>query len=154
LIPVPYDVAWKALEERAFQGVEGTFVHPFDDHNFIAGPAPFGIADAVSDRQRAVCSPSKWRSLMRLGHSVFSFLVAGALLGAPSYAADARKDVVRHGQHARHLKDLLRPQDGDGAGILLAPSACGGSCVPHGSIIEWIRAQMNGLLGGSSSTAA
>src|SRR6266853_2951865 len=39
LVPVPYDVAWKALEERSFPGVEGTFVHPFDDHNFIAGHA-------------------------------------------------------------------------------------------------------------------
>src|ERR1044071_6874732 len=34
--PVPYDVAWKAVGERAYPGVEGTFVHPFDDHNFIA----------------------------------------------------------------------------------------------------------------------
>src|SRR5438094_4898613 len=25
LIPVPYDVAWKALEERSFPGAEGTF---------------------------------------------------------------------------------------------------------------------------------
>src|SRR4029079_318353 len=39
LIPVPYDVAWKALEERSFPGAVGTFVHPFDDHNFIAGHA-------------------------------------------------------------------------------------------------------------------
>jgi threonine dehydratase len=39
LIPVPYDVAWKALEERSFSGAEGTFVHQFDDHNFIAGHA-------------------------------------------------------------------------------------------------------------------
>src|SRR2546425_2428409 len=37
LIPVPYDIAWKALEERSYPGAEGTFVHPFDDHNFIAG---------------------------------------------------------------------------------------------------------------------
>ena len=37
LIPVPYDLAWKALEERSYPGAEGTFVHPFDDHNFIAG---------------------------------------------------------------------------------------------------------------------
>src|SRR5437762_12120601 len=37
LIPVPYDVAWKALEKRSFPGAEGTFVHPFDDDNFIAG---------------------------------------------------------------------------------------------------------------------
>src|SRR5436853_5907874 len=36
LIPVPYDIAWKALEDRSYPGAEGTFVHPFDDHNFIA----------------------------------------------------------------------------------------------------------------------
>src|SRR5216117_2375154 len=34
LIPVPFDVAWNAMEERAFDGIEGTFVHPFDDQNF------------------------------------------------------------------------------------------------------------------------
>ena len=43
LFPVPFDVAWKALEERSFSGVEGTFVHPFDDHNFIAGHATMGL---------------------------------------------------------------------------------------------------------------
>jgi threonine dehydratase len=37
LILVAYDVAWKALDERSFPGAEGTFIHPFDDHNFIAG---------------------------------------------------------------------------------------------------------------------
>jgi len=43
LVPVPYSVAWKALEERSYAGVEGTFVHPFDDHNFIAGHATMGF---------------------------------------------------------------------------------------------------------------
>src|SRR6267143_3516831 len=43
LIPVPYEAAWKALDERAFPGVDGTFVHPFDDHNFIAGHATMGL---------------------------------------------------------------------------------------------------------------
>ncbi len=43
LVPVPYEVAWQALEERAYPGVEGTFVHPFDDHNFIAGHATIGL---------------------------------------------------------------------------------------------------------------
>ena len=43
LIPVSFDVAWKALEERSFPGVAGTFVHPFDDHNFIAGHATMGL---------------------------------------------------------------------------------------------------------------
>jgi threonine dehydratase len=43
LIPVPYEVAWKALEERSYPGAEGTFVHPFDDHNFITGHATMGL---------------------------------------------------------------------------------------------------------------
>lgn len=43
LVPVPYEVAWKALEERAYAGVTGTFVHPFDDHNFIAGHGTMGL---------------------------------------------------------------------------------------------------------------
>ena len=43
LIPVSYNVAWKALEERAFPGIDATFVHPFDDHDFIAGHATMGL---------------------------------------------------------------------------------------------------------------
>src|SRR5437868_15453149 len=31
LIPVPYEIAWKAIDERSFPGVDGTFIHPFDD---------------------------------------------------------------------------------------------------------------------------
>jgi threonine dehydratase len=43
LIPVPYDIAWKALEERSYPGADGTFVHPFDDHNFITGHGTMGL---------------------------------------------------------------------------------------------------------------
>ena len=43
LIPVSYDAAWKALDERSFPGADGTFIHPFDDDNFIAGHATMGL---------------------------------------------------------------------------------------------------------------
>ena len=43
LILVPYEAAWRALGDRAYPGVEGTFVHPFDDHNFIAGHSTMGF---------------------------------------------------------------------------------------------------------------
>ncbi len=43
LVPVSYDVAWQTLEARSYPGVEGTFVHPFDDHNFIAGHGTMGL---------------------------------------------------------------------------------------------------------------
>src|SRR6266704_3049244 len=43
LIPVPYDIAWKAHEERSYPGAEGTFIHPFDDDNFMAGHGTMGL---------------------------------------------------------------------------------------------------------------
>ncbi len=43
LVSVTYDAAWKALDERSFPGMDGTFIHPFDDHNFIAGHATMGL---------------------------------------------------------------------------------------------------------------
>ncbi|HEV2976813.1 MAG TPA: pyridoxal-phosphate dependent enzyme [Casimicrobiaceae bacterium] len=53
LIPVSYNVAWKALEERSYPGAAGTFVHPFDDHNFIAGHATMGL-EILEDAPDAV----------------------------------------------------------------------------------------------------
>src|SRR5216117_2643141 len=43
LIPLPYEIAWKALDERSFPEVGGTFIHPFDDDNFIAGHGTMGL---------------------------------------------------------------------------------------------------------------
>jgi threonine dehydratase len=43
LVKAPFDACWKAMESRSFPGVEGTFVHPFDDHDFIAGNATAGL---------------------------------------------------------------------------------------------------------------
>src|SRR5262252_970118 len=58
LIPVPYEVAWKALEERSFPGVDGTFVHPFDDDDFIAGHGTMGleILEDVPDAAAVIAS--------------------------------------------------------------------------------------------------
>jgi threonine dehydratase len=43
LIPVPFDRAWQAMEERAYPGMDGTFIHPFDDDDFIAGHGTMGL---------------------------------------------------------------------------------------------------------------
>lgn len=43
LVLVPYARAWQALDERAYPGVDGTFIHPFDDQNFITGHATMGL---------------------------------------------------------------------------------------------------------------
>jgi threonine dehydratase len=43
IVPVSYDDAWKAAETHAFEGLDGTFIHPFDNHDFIAGHATMGL---------------------------------------------------------------------------------------------------------------
>jgi threonine dehydratase len=58
LVPVSYDEAWRALDARAYPGVEGTFVHPFDDHDFIAGHATMGleILEDAPDTQAVIAA--------------------------------------------------------------------------------------------------
>jgi threonine dehydratase len=43
LVKAPFDACWRAMDERAFPGVEGTFVHPFDDQDFVTGNATVGL---------------------------------------------------------------------------------------------------------------
>lgn len=43
LVKAPFDACWQAMERRTFPGVGGTFVHPFDDDDFIAGNATVGL---------------------------------------------------------------------------------------------------------------
>lgn len=43
IIPVSYEQAWEAAEAHAFDGLDGTFIHPFDNHDFIAGHGTMGL---------------------------------------------------------------------------------------------------------------
>src|SRR3954452_15989786 len=43
IIPVSYEQAWVAAEAHEFEGLEGTFVHPFDNYDFIAGHGTMGL---------------------------------------------------------------------------------------------------------------
>src|SRR6266581_3616294 len=43
LIPVPYEAAWKALDDRAFKGEDGNIIHQLEDENFIAGHGTMGL---------------------------------------------------------------------------------------------------------------
>ena len=43
IVPVSYEEAWRAAEAHAFEGMDGTFIHPFDNHDFIAGHGTMGL---------------------------------------------------------------------------------------------------------------
>ncbi len=43
VLKVPFDDWWRAFEERAYPGVEGTFIHAFDDLHVMAGNGTIGL---------------------------------------------------------------------------------------------------------------
>ena len=43
IVPVSYEQAWQAAEAHAFDGMDGTFVHPFDNQDFVTGHATMGL---------------------------------------------------------------------------------------------------------------
>ncbi|MGH7016333.1 MAG: threonine ammonia-lyase [Caulobacteraceae bacterium] len=72
LIPVPFERAWRALEEHAFPGIEATLVHPFDDHDFIAGHATMGleILEDAPDAQAVIAAIGGGGLLTALGSAL------------------------------------------------------------------------------------
>ncbi len=92
LMPVPYEVAWKALDERSYPGVEGTFVHPFDDHNFIAGHATMGleILEDAPDTQTIIAGIGGGGLVVGVGSAVKALKPEIKVFGAePESAAPA-----------------------------------------------------------------
>ena len=43
ILKVNYDAWWRAFEERCYPGVEGAFIHAFDDLNVMAGNGTIGL---------------------------------------------------------------------------------------------------------------
>jgi threonine dehydratase len=43
IVKAPFDQCWAAMQSGSFPGVEGVFVHPFDDDAFVAGNATIGL---------------------------------------------------------------------------------------------------------------
>jgi threonine dehydratase len=92
LVLVPYEVAWKALDDRAYPGVLGTFVHPFDDQNFITGHATMGleILEDAPDTTAIIAAIGGGGLITGLGSAVKALEPAIRVWGAePETAAPA-----------------------------------------------------------------
>ncbi len=80
IVKAPFDACWDAMEQRAFPGVAGTFVHPFDDDDFIAGNATMGF-EIVEDLPNVA--------------AVVTAIGGGGLVTGVATAVRARKPNVR-----------------------------------------------------------
>jgi threonine dehydratase len=58
IVPVSYDRAWVAAETHEFEDLDATFVHPFDNHEFIAGHGTMGleIVEDCPDVRTVICA--------------------------------------------------------------------------------------------------
>ncbi len=92
LVLVSYEGAWKALDERSYPGVEGTFVHPFDDHNFIAGHGSMGleILEDAPDTAAVICGIGGGGLVVGVGSAMKALKPGVKVYGAePETAAPA-----------------------------------------------------------------
>ncbi len=80
IVKASWDACWEGLERRTFPGVEGTFVHPFDDDHFIAGNATAGL-EIVEDLPNVA--------------TVITALGGGGLVTGVASAVRAKKPNVR-----------------------------------------------------------
>src|SRR3954447_16349874 len=80
IVPVSYETAWVAAETHAFEGVQGTFIHPFDNQDFIAGHGTMGL-EIVEDLPDV--------------HTVIAAIGGGGLITGVGSAVKALKPEVK-----------------------------------------------------------
>ncbi|MFL6720597.1 MAG: threonine/serine dehydratase [Sphingomonas sp.] len=90
LLPVSYEQAWRAAEAHAFDGLEGTFIHPFDNHDFIAGHATMGleIVEDLPDVRTVICAIGGGGLITGVGSAIKALRPDAKVIGAePETAA-------------------------------------------------------------------
>ena len=90
ILPVSYEQAWVAAEAHEFDGAEGTFVHPFDNHDFIAGHGTMGleIVEDCPDVHTVICAIGGGGLITGVGRAIKARKPDTKVLGAePETAA-------------------------------------------------------------------
>lgn len=90
ILPVSYERAWVAAETHAFEGLAGTFVHPFDNHDFIAGHGTMAleILEDLPDVRTVICAIGGGGLITGVGSAIKAIRPQARVLGAePETAA-------------------------------------------------------------------
>ena len=90
IVPVSYDQAWVAAETHEFEGLDATFVHPFDNHDFIAGHGVMGleIVEDCPDVRTVICAIGGGGLITGVGSAIKALKPDAKVLGAePETAA-------------------------------------------------------------------
>jgi len=99
IVPVSYDRAWVAAETHEFEGLDSTFVHPFDNHDFIAGHATMGleIVEDCPDVRTVICAIGGGGLITGVGSAVRARKPDAKVLGAEPETAAPYELSLREG---------------------------------------------------------
>ena len=89
IVPVSYEEAWKAAEAHDFEGLDGTFIHPFDNQNFIAGHGTMGIeiVEQLPEVRTVITAIGGGGLITGVGSAVKALRPGAKLLGAEPVTA-------------------------------------------------------------------
>jgi threonine dehydratase len=116
IVPVSYERAWVAAEAHEFEGLEGTFVHPFDNHDFIAGHGTMGleILEDLPDVCTVICAIGGGGLITGVGSAIKAARPHAKVLGAEPETAAPYALSLREGGPRRFAD--WQPSFVDGAG--------------------------------------
>ena len=116
IVKAPFDACWLAMGARAFDGVDGVFIHPFDDHNFIAGNASLGleILEDLPAVRTVIAAIGGGGLISGIGSAIRQLAPTVKILGAePETAAPGARSFEKGSAQAF---DDFQPSFVDGAG--------------------------------------
>jgi threonine dehydratase len=116
IVPVSYDRAWVAAETHEFPGLAGTFVHPFDNHSFIAGHGTMGleILEDLPNVRTVITAIGGGGLITGVGSAIKARNPATKVLGAEPETAAPYALSLRQGGPAKYVD--WQPSFVDGAG--------------------------------------
>src|SRR3954468_17244775 len=116
IIPVSYTEAWRIAEAHALEGMDGTFIHPFDDHDFIAGHGTMGleIVEDAPDVAVVIAAIGGGGLITGVGSAVKALKPGVRILGAEPETAAPYALSLREGGPRRF--EAWQPTFVDGAG--------------------------------------
>ena len=130
IVPVSYEQAWKAAEAHAFGGLDGTFIHPFDNHQFIAGHGTMGleIVEQLPNVQTVIAAIGGGELITGVGSAMKALRPEVRALGAEPercrtlclFSACGRRANSRTGRPRSLTVQVARA----------SPNGCGSGCSP------------------------
>jgi threonine dehydratase len=135
IVKASFDACWRAMDDREFPGVPGTFVHPFDDQDFIAGNATIGleVLEDLPSVRTVIAAIGGGGLIVGIGSAIRQLAPKVRILGAePETAAPAAASFAAGG-----------PREFDGWKASFVDGAGGKSLFPR----MWER--MQGVVDGS-----